>query len=70
MNENEQKIIDTFEKSLKEARMNGISTGAKAICKVVLEKIGDVSRDEKKSELIKKLRDVQQFCFTGLGKEE
>lgn len=66
MNKQEEK---EFEKALleklKDRFSKGMIAGSTAMCSVILEKVNDKQRSDE--EIIK---DVKQFCETGLGKNK
>lgn len=61
----ESEFKDLFEKQLKQQFTNGLLSGSKAMCTVILDKVNNDSftADER-------LEEIRKFCITGLGENK
>jgi hypothetical protein len=65
--EQEKEFEDKLKESLEKARIQGLGIGAKAISKVIYDKVVNVNRDCTKNDLLRVVRDIKKFCETGLA---
>lgn len=65
--EQEKLFEDKLKEELEKSRIQGISIGMKAVSKVIYDKIVNVSREYSKNDLLRAIKDVKNFCETGLA---
>lgn len=68
MTDNQEKLIESkIKEQLDKTRIQGIGIGAKSVSSVVYDKIKHINSQSSKNDLLRAIKDIRQFCETGLA---
>ena len=68
--EQESLLQQQLKEELEKTRLQGMTIGMKAVSKVVYDKVINVNRKYSKNDLLRVIKNIKEYCETGLNLKE